>query len=936
MDYDPNNNVVRITEVKQNQRNTGTGNITDVTTMAYDLLDRETSNSQRGHNVSYTYDDNGNRLQVSSSGGSTDYSYDSRNRLISAATGNGATTYVYTGDSKQETVTYPNNTVTRYEYDNADRLTSVINEQATANTVISSFAYNYDLNSNRTQQVETQNGFASSQVQTTDYSFDNTNRLTAISTTTRDGGSAGNAGAVISATETTYSYDGNYNRTREVETLTSAGVTTTIRDRSSIFDGNNRLSQITDTNDGDTIDYVYDNNGNTLTKTDNTQGTPETTQFIYDSRNQLTQVIRGPPSGTPGNTSSNQGFYDYNYRGQRIRHLDSERGDIDYIYDDQAVLEERTLDSDTSGANRLIAHYRYSDRLISLNTATDEQYYHYSALRTTANLTNTAGDIQVSYRTDIWGEITEQEGDSPNRQVFTGQEHDENTGLIYFGARYYDPDTGIFINQDSYLGEASTPPSLNRYLYVYANPTTNIDPDGHIVWFAVIAYVAYNAGQSVVDTAADVAIDASVQAGTGQDIDIQGGDVATSFVENFAINLVTGGIGGKVNKIRKGAEAADKINDARKRAGNSADAARASDNAGDAAQASNKATDAADTTRKQSQKNDAKQTTTQGTAEKPSGAKEGDTNVNLGGKPSNKSAGGGYSGKPPKRPGGGSGGSGGSGKNINPDLQKRADAFRQFKDNKNLGQADKVSKDQFNNFRRGNAGKNGQQLYPKRSQYKDPKVESDHGHHSDPKFLGGDPDQPLTNIAAKDHRNLHRDMGQFYDAESGLHYNRHRYYDPETAQYLSPDPIGLQGGLTPQAYVHNPTGWVDPFGLAPLSGVDFSGSDSLYQGGANTVKIQMQGSRYRDFKAANAQAGYKSTSGNFTGKSHPDGYTWHHVDDYDPVTNTSTMQLVETSAHEATYPHKGSVSQFEKHHGVSYKSKDAIGKANEANKCACP
>ena len=58
-----------------------------------------------------------------------------------------------------------------------------------------------------------------------------------------------------------------------------------------------------------------------------------------------------------------------------------------------------------------------------------------------------------------------------------------------------------------------------------------------------------------------------------------------------------------------------------------------------------------------------------------------------------------------------------------------------------------------------------------------------------------------------------RFQGQQYDAESGLHYNRHRYYDPETAQYISPDPIGLAGGLNPQAYVHNPTGWVDPLGL---------------------------------------------------------------------------------------------------------------------------
>ncbi|WP_233981384.1 RHS repeat-associated core domain-containing protein, partial [Pectobacterium versatile] len=58
-----------------------------------------------------------------------------------------------------------------------------------------------------------------------------------------------------------------------------------------------------------------------------------------------------------------------------------------------------------------------------------------------------------------------------------------------------------------------------------------------------------------------------------------------------------------------------------------------------------------------------------------------------------------------------------------------------------------------------------------------------------------------------------RYQGQLYDAETGLYYNRHRYYDAESGQYLSPDPIGLLGGNRPQAYVHNPLEWVDPFGL---------------------------------------------------------------------------------------------------------------------------
>jgi len=56
--------------------------------------------------------------------------------------------------------------------------------------------------------------------------------------------------------------------------------------------------------------------------------------------------------------------------------------------------------------------------------------------------------------------------------------------------------------------------------------------------------------------------------------------------------------------------------------------------------------------------------------------------------------------------------------------------------------------------------------------------------------------------------------GQYRDSESGLCYNRFRYYDPDGAQYISPDPIGVLGGERNYAYVHNPVGWVDPLGLA--------------------------------------------------------------------------------------------------------------------------
>ncbi len=59
-----------------------------------------------------------------------------------------------------------------------------------------------------------------------------------------------------------------------------------------------------------------------------------------------------------------------------------------------------------------------------------------------------------------------------------------------------------------------------------------------------------------------------------------------------------------------------------------------------------------------------------------------------------------------------------------------------------------------------------------------------------------------------------RAPAQLEDEETGLLYNRYRYYDPETGRFLNPDPIGLDGGLNEYAYGPNPVGWFDAMGWA--------------------------------------------------------------------------------------------------------------------------
>jgi RHS repeat-associated protein len=165
-------------------------------------------------------------------------------------------------------------------------------------------------------------------------------------------------------------------------------------------------------------------------------------------------------------------------------------------------------------------------------------------------------------------------------------------------------------------------------------------------------------------------------------------------------------------------------------------------------------------------------------------------------------------------------------------------------------------------------------------------------------------------------------LGQYLDDETGLCCTRFRYFDPEVGRWLSPDPLGFAGGRNLFAFDGSPTVRVDPLGLCgeggevwnDKNGVDFAKSKYLYPAGEGQkaiVTIEYTGSRRGDYKAANIAAGLEDWK-----SKPPTGYTWHHLDDYDPVTNTGTMQLVQEGAHVANYPHNGGVDQYRQAHGM--------------------
>ena len=210
---------------------------------------------------------------------------------------------------------------------------------------------------------------------------------------------------------------------------------------------------MTSLNNGTT--FTYDLNGNMATKA--VSGT--TTAYEYDGENRLNKVRRN------GSVVAEYGY-------------DGDGGRVKKTAGTSTTVFVGSLFDKKDGKNT--EHlYLGSERLASV--VDGELVYYFTDHLGGTNVVADYAGAQVELDEYLpYGEFSRRVRTSEKvTNYFTGQKLDDESGLYYYGARYYDPAIGRFIQPDTIVQSPYDPQTLNRYSYCGNNPVNRIDPDGH-------------------------------------------------------------------------------------------------------------------------------------------------------------------------------------------------------------------------------------------------------------------------------------------------------------------------------------------------------------------------------------------------------------------------------------------------------------------------
>lgn len=117
----------------------------------------------------------------------------------------------------------------------------------------------------------------------------------------------------------------------------------------------------------------------------------------------------------------------------------------------------------------------------------------------TSSLVKEDGSADATYQYTDFGETTIQGDDQAKNEVsYTGGIYDQSTGLYYLNARYYNPEDGRFLTEDTYRGENNQPNTQHLYVYCANNPVNYVDPSGHgPVGIVIGGLIGYGAGKLI-------------------------------------------------------------------------------------------------------------------------------------------------------------------------------------------------------------------------------------------------------------------------------------------------------------------------------------------------------------------------------------------------------------------------------------------------------
>jgi RHS repeat-associated protein len=440
-------------------------------TFTYDLSGRILSAQRGTWPVTFTYDGANRLLQTVQNGKIISYSYNipGRTRAMTYPSGRVITEHTdartridhidesssppsivqYTYDAGNRVITraYRNGTSAAYTY-NANNWTLNI-QHAMGVTPIAGSSYTYDNEGNRQIENKLQDTTHSEA-----YTYDSTYRLITYKVGTVVGSTV-----PAPSTQTAYSLDpvGNWN------SKTTDAVT-----QNRTHNSTNELVQI------DASSLTYDHNGNVISDGSNT--------YSYDEENRLTQLTRNSDSAVVGQ-------YQYDALGRRVQRIANPAGSpltTRYFYDDARIVE----DEDQFG-NPLSTYVygNFVDEVLTLDRPGHTYYYHQNAVWSAEAVTDQTGSPVERYRYDAYGTVIVTDGSfsaippnawgTPhsaiaNPWLFTGRQFDEEAGLYFYRARYYDAAKGRFLQRDpkEYVDGS------NLYEYVKDNPINAVDPRG--------------------------------------------------------------------------------------------------------------------------------------------------------------------------------------------------------------------------------------------------------------------------------------------------------------------------------------------------------------------------------------------------------------------------------------------------------------------------